>query len=116
MRTREVAVVARGEGADLRQALALALALPLGGCDVFLVLDGEAREMATQAETTGGTRSDEMAEQMEALLADESVEIVARLDAGEAPAIARRLRPQVRTVSMDEIEARCRRADHWLVV
>jgi hypothetical protein len=116
MRTREVAVVVRGEGADLRQALALALALPLGGCDVVLVLEGEAREMATQAETTAGPRSDEMAEQMEALLTDDSVEIVVRSDPHEDRALVTRLRPQVHALGANAIEARCRQVDHWLVM
>ena len=116
MRTREVAVVARGEGADPRQALALALALPLGGCDVVLVLEGEARGMATRAETTGGKRPDEMAEQMEALLADDSVEIVVRSDPHQDRALVTHLRPEVRALGADAIEARCRQADHWLVM
>ncbi len=109
-------MVARGAGADLRQAVALALALPLGGCDVVLVLEGGARELVAQAGTTAASRTDDMTALMEALLAEDSVEILARLDAGEAPTLASRLRPQVRTAGADEIEARCRRADHWLVV
>jgi hypothetical protein len=116
MTTREVAVVARGSGADLRQAVALALALPLGGCDVVLVLEGAARELATRAEMPGGSRRDEMAEQMEALLTDDSVEILVRVDAEDDRALVARLRPQMRALGADALEARCRQADHWLVM
>ncbi len=113
---REVALVARSGGAEGRLAVALALALPLGGCDVVLVLEGEAREVATRPETAGTTWPDETTEQMEALLADDAVEILVRMDAGEDQALEARLRPQVRTLGLAAIEARCRRAQHWLVV
>jgi hypothetical protein len=113
---REVALVARSGGAEMGQAVAVALALPLGGCDVFLVLEGAARELAIQPETPGGTGPDEISEQMEALLADDGVEVVVRWDAGDDPALVARLRPQVRTLGADEIEARCRQAHHWLVI
>ena len=114
--TCEVALVARSGGVEMGQAVAVALALPLGGCDVFLVLEGAARELAIQHETVGGRGPDGMTEQMEALLADDGVEVVVRWDAGDDLALPARLRPQVRTMGVDEIEARCRRAHHWLVM
>jgi hypothetical protein len=114
--TREVALVARSGGAEMGQAVAVALALPLGGCDVFLVLEGAARELATQPETQDSWGPDGMWEQMEALLSDDGVEVVVRWDAGDDPALVARLRPQVRSLGADEIEARCRQAHHWLVM
>lgn len=116
MTSRKVALVARSGGAEIRHALELALALPLGGCDVVLVLEGAARELAAQPDITSASRPEEMTALLEALLADDSVEIVARVDAGEDPGWEGRLRPKVRTMGADEIEARCRRADQWLVV
>ncbi len=113
---REVALVARSGGSEGRLAVALALALPLGGCDAVLVLEGAARELATQPEMTGAPGPDEVTEQMEALLADDGVEILVRVDSGEDQALLRRLRPQVRTLGVNAIEARCRQAQHWLVV
>jgi hypothetical protein len=114
--TREVALVVRSGGAGMAQAVAVALALPLGGCDVFLVLEGAARELANRPETQGTLGPDGMQEQMEALLAEDGVEVVVRWDAGEGPALVSRLPPQVRILEADEIEARCRQAHHWLVM
>ena len=109
-------MVARSGGREGAQAVALALALPLGGCDVVLVLENSARELVAVAEAKVAPVTDEMAEQMDALMAEDAVEIVVRVEPREDQAALGRLRPGVRVLGPDAIEARCRKARHWLVL
>lgn len=112
----KVVVVARDGGAGGAQAVAVALALPLGGCEVALVLEGPARELALSGAVPGGGRAGGAGEQMAALLEDDGVEVAVRADLAADADLVSRLRPGVLVWSQQVVEERCRAARHWLVI
>ncbi len=115
----EVVVLARGGLADEAALLALrvALAIPLGGSPVRLLLAGSACLLGLADAPSIGTRGSQVDREMDALLNDEEAPVaVERESLIELGCLDRPLRRGVSLVPRAEVEDACGRARHCLVI
>jgi len=115
----EVVVLARGGLADEAALLAIrvALAIPLGGSRVRLLLAGPASMLGLLEAPRIGARGSQVDREMEALINDEEAPVaVERESLTELGCLDRPLRRGVNLVSRAELEDACGRARHCLVI
>jgi sulfur relay (sulfurtransferase) DsrF/TusC family protein len=111
----EVVVLARGRLADESATLALrvALAIPLGGASVRLLLTGATCLLALADPSELGSHVER---EMTSLIRDEEAPVqVERESLTQLGLAEAALRPGVEVVSRAEMEAACARARHCLV-
>ncbi len=115
----EVVVLARGGLADESGLLALrmALAIPLGGSRVRLLLVGAAATFGLSSPPDLGARGSQLDRELDSLLRDEEAPVgVERESLAELGLSDRELRGGVDRVSRAELEDICGRARHCLVI
>ena len=115
----EVVVLARGGLADESGLLALrvALAIPLGGARVRLLLAGPASMLGLARALELGARGSQLDRELDSLLNDEEAPVGVELESlAELGLSDRELRPGVDPISRAELEDACGRARHCLVI
>ncbi|MGC1184137.1 MAG: hypothetical protein WBA31_03165 [Candidatus Dormiibacterota bacterium] len=115
----EVVVLARGalDREDPALAVRVALALPLGGMTVRLVLVDAASALALATPLQLGAWTGALTTELETLITDEGVPVVAELESLVALGLAERdLRPGVEVATQAEVIAICGSAATCLVL
>jgi hypothetical protein len=118
-KTKSVVVLARGElsSDDAALAVRVALALPLGGLAVRLLLTDSASALGLLKAPELGPWSAGLAQELDALVSDEEIRVMVEQESLAAMGLAgRRLRPGVETVPRAQVEAICATADSCLVL
>jgi hypothetical protein len=118
-KTKSVVVLARGELSrdDAALALRVALALPLGGLAVRLLLVGAASALGLSDPPDLGPWSGGLARELESLVSDEEVPVLVEQESLAALGLSDRgLRLGVETVPRSEVSAICAAADSCLVL
>gem|GEM_PF-2570589 len=112
-------VLARGKLSTDEAALAVrvALALPLGGLQVRLLLVGGASALSLFEPPDLGPWSGGLARELEALISEEEVPVLVEQESLAALGLAeRRLRAGIETVPRSEVAEICAAADSCLVL
>jgi hypothetical protein len=118
-RSEEVVVLARGDLAleDAALAVRVALALPLGGVTVRLILVDAASALALAEPPELGPWSGGLARELEALIVEEEVPVLVEMESLAALGLAdRALRPRVEVASRAEVAAVCGSSGSFLVL
>jgi hypothetical protein len=118
-RSEEVVVLARGDLAleDAALAVRVALALPLGGVTVRLILVDAASALALAEPPELGPWSGGLARELEALIVEEEVPVLVEMESLAALGLAdRALRPRVEVASRAEVVAVCGSSGSFLVL
>lgn len=116
---RSVLVLARGDLSrdDAALAVRVALALPLGGLAVSLLLVDSACALSLFDPPDLGAWSGGLARELDALVSDEAVPVLVEQESLVALGLAeRRLRPGVETVRRSQVPTICAAADSCLVL
>jgi hypothetical protein len=119
VKTGSVLVLARGElsGDDAALAVRVALALPLGGLAVRLLLVDGASALSLSDPPYLGPWSAGLARELDTLISEEEVPVLVERESLAALGLTeRRLRPGVETVSRSEVAGICAAADSCLVL
>jgi hypothetical protein len=119
VKTRSVVVLARGglSGDDAALAVRVALALPLGGLTVRLLLLDGASPMSLFDPPDLGAWSAGLDRELGALISEEEVPVLVEQESLAALGLAqRRLRPGVQTVPRAQVAGICAAADNCLVL
>jgi hypothetical protein len=114
-----VVVLARGDLAleDAAMAVRVALALPLGGVDVRLVLVDSASALGLADPPEPGPWSGGLTRELEALIGEEEVPVLVEMESLAALGLAERaLRPGVEVASRAEVIAACGSSRSVLVI
>jgi hypothetical protein len=118
-RTKSVVVLARGELSrdDAALAVRVALALPLSGLTVRLLLVDAASALGLADPPDLGAWSGGLARELESLVSDEEVPVLVEQESLAALGFSdRRLRPGVETVPRSQVPTVCAAADSCLVL
>ncbi|MGB6772470.1 MAG: hypothetical protein WBF51_10795 [Candidatus Dormiibacterota bacterium] len=117
--TKSIVVLARGDLStdDAALAVRVALALPLGGLAVRLLLVDAASALGLSDPPDLGPWSSGLVRELEALVTDEEVPVLVEQESlGQLGLAGRALRPGVETVPRSQVAAICAAADSCLVL
>jgi len=119
VRSKELVVLARGDLAveDAALAVRVALALPLGGVSVRLILVDSASALGLADPPELGPWSGGLGRELEALIGEEEVPVMVELESLAALGLGdRAFRPGVEVASRSEVAAVCGSSRSFLVL